>query len=68
MALVGAPVEEGDDAFIAMLKVDATGVPVAYRKCRLGGVESDRFGCGDGPRVLDLTVHDARRVGGKLPW
>ncbi len=60
VALVGAPVEEGDDAFIAMLRVDAAGVRVAYRKCWLGGVESDRFGCGDGPRVLDV---DGWRLG-----
>lgn len=55
MALVGAPVDDGDGAvFIAMLCIDATGVRVAYRKTWLGAAESDRFCSGDGPTVLEV--------------
>ncbi len=43
LALVGVPVVEGEWAFIAMLRVDAAGVQVAYRKSWLGGSEPARF-------------------------
>ncbi len=61
IALMGAPVA-GDEgrAFIAMLRVDADGVQVAYRKTWLGGRESDRFSSGDGPVVLAI---DGWRLG-----
>lgn len=55
IALVGAPVaDENGRAFIAMLRVDADGVQMAYRKTWLGGRESDRFSAGDGPVVLEI--------------
>lgn len=60
LALVGAPVQEQARAFIAMLRVDAAGVVVAYRKSWLGDMEAVRFQPGDGPTVLSI---DGRRVG-----
>jgi predicted amidohydrolase len=61
VALVGAPVsDEAGAEFIAMLRVDATGVEVAYRKSWLGGGEPERFRSGDGPTVL---VVDGWRLG-----
>ena len=60
VALVGAPVEEDGARFIAMLKVDADGVQVAYRKTWLGGAECDHFRPGEGPTVLEF---DGWRLG-----
>lgn len=61
IALVGAPVSDGAGAeFIGMLRVDAIGVEVAYRKSWLGGGEPERFRSGDGPTVL---VVDGWRLG-----
>ena len=61
IALVGAPVADEDGGeFIAMLRVDAAGVTVAYRKSWLGGAEPERFRCGDGPTVLTV---DGWRLG-----
>ncbi len=61
IALAGAPVE-GDDGriHIAMLRVSARGVGVAYRKCFLGGEELGRFTPGSEPAVLDV---DGWRLG-----
>jgi predicted amidohydrolase len=60
VALVGAPVVADGSTFIAMLRVDAAGVEVAYRKTWLGGAEPERFAPGDGPTVLEL---DGWRLG-----
>jgi predicted amidohydrolase len=61
LALVGAPVADGDGSrFISMLRIDETGVQVAYRKTWLGGSEPDRFCPGDGPTILDV---DGWRLG-----
>jgi predicted amidohydrolase len=60
VALIGAPVEADGARFIAMLRVDAAGVRVAYRKTWLGGAEPDQFTAGDGPTVLEL---DGWRLG-----
>jgi predicted amidohydrolase len=60
VALVGAPVEEEGERFIAALRIDGDGVSVAYRKSHLGGDELGRFVDGDGPTVLDV---DGWRVG-----
>jgi predicted amidohydrolase len=60
VALIGAPVEEDGARFIAMLKVDADGVQVAYRKTWLGGAECDHFRPGEGPTVLEF---DGWRLG-----
>jgi len=60
VALVGAPVEADGARFIAMLRVDAAGVRVAYRKTWLGGAEPDQFAAGEGPTVLEL---DGWRLG-----
>ena len=51
LALVGAPVQDDDDArtYIAMLAVDGSGVTVVYRKMWLGGAEPGRFSPGDRP-------------------
>ena len=61
VALAGAPVADTEGrAYIAMLRVDGTGVRVAYRKSWLGGAEPARFTAGAGPAVLDL---DGWRLG-----
>lgn len=55
VAMVGAPVCDRDGTrFISMLRVDATGVEVAYRKTWLGGRELDGFRSGDGPTVIEV--------------
>ena len=60
VALVGAPIEEAGSHFIAALRVDGSGVTVAYRKSHLGGDELTRFSAGDGPTVMHL---DGWRLG-----
>ena len=60
VALVGAPIEEGGRYFIAALRIDGSGVGVAYRKSHVGGDEVGRFSTGDGPTVIDI---DGWRVG-----
>lgn len=61
IALVGAPVRGAQGALhIGMLRVDSSGVQVAYHKNWLGFGETERFGPGDGPRVV---VVDGWRVG-----
>lgn len=61
IALVGAPVESSAGGkHIAMLRVDASGVSIAYRKRWLGAPERAHFIPGDGPTVLGV---DSWRVG-----
>lgn len=60
VALVGAPIEEGGRYFIAALRIDGSGVGVAYRKSHVGGDEVKRFSAGAGPTVIDI---DGWRVG-----
>lgn len=61
VALAGAPVtDDGGRAYIAMLRIDGSGVGVAYRKTWLGGAEPARFTAGAGPVVLDV---DGWRLG-----
>jgi predicted amidohydrolase len=61
VALAGAPVREPDGReYIAMLRFDATGATVVYRKRHLGGDETARFIPGEGAAVLEL---DGRRIG-----
>jgi predicted amidohydrolase len=60
VALVGAPIEEGRRRFIALLRVDGSGVDVAYRKSHVGGDEVGRFSAGDGPTVIEI---DGWRIG-----
>jgi predicted amidohydrolase len=61
MALVGAPVAEGDGRrSIAALAVTARGAVVAYRKTCLGGAEPAWFVPGPGPRVWEV---DGWRLG-----
>lgn len=60
IAFVGAPVAEGGRAAIAMLRVDADGVVVAYRKTFLGDDELRRFTPGDGARAQEV---DGWRLG-----
>lgn len=55
VALVGAPIEHNSRAFIASLRVEGSGVSIAYRKTHLGGEEPHRFSPGDGPTILDLN-------------
>ena len=57
VALAGAPV---DGPHLAILRVDADGVTVAYRKQHPGGTEPARFRAGPGPAV---TVVDGWRLG-----
>ena len=54
LALVGAPVQDGDQVFIAVLAIDGSGATVAYRKMWLGEEESRRFT--PGPRPAAITV------------
>jgi len=60
IALVGAPIDQDGRAYIAALRIDGSGVRVAYRKTHLGGDELHRFAPGDGPTAMDI---DGRRVG-----
>jgi predicted amidohydrolase len=61
IAFVGAPVAEASGVeHIALLRVDADGVSVAYRKTFLGGAEPERFTPGGGPVA---TVADGLQVG-----
>ena len=66
VALVGAPVAvDGRGAgagtgHIAVLRVDGSGVEVAYRKVSLGDAEAVRFSPGPGPVAIDV---DGWRVG-----
>lgn len=61
IALVGAPVREGDGReHLATLAVTGTGAGVVYRKMWLHGPESDRFAPGDKPEVLTV---DGWRLG-----
>ncbi|WP_236121935.1 carbon-nitrogen hydrolase family protein [Cellulomonas palmilytica] len=60
VALVGAPVAEGERESIAMLRFDADGVRVVYRKVWLHGSESQRFTPGPGAATTDV---DGWRVG-----
>ena len=60
MALVGAPVQQGERLYIATLLVDADGVEVVYRKSHLGGDESRRHTPGDGPAAVTV---DGWRIG-----
>jgi predicted amidohydrolase len=57
IVLAGAPI---DGPHIAMLRVDATGVTVAYRKQNLGTAEAGRFRPGPCPEVLEV---DGWRLG-----
>ena len=61
IALVGAPVSgDGDAVHIGMLRVDAGGAAVVYRKMFLGAAETERFVPGERPAVLDV---DGWRLG-----
>ncbi|WP_116709852.1 carbon-nitrogen hydrolase family protein [Actinomycetospora cinnamomea] len=60
LALAGAPVEEPEGRFIAVLAVDGAGARVAYHKTWLGGREPEHFVAGSGPAVLEI---DGWRVG-----
>jgi predicted amidohydrolase len=57
VALAGAPL---DGPHISVLRVDGTGVTVAYRKQNPGVVEAERFRPGPCPEVLDV---DGWRLG-----
>jgi predicted amidohydrolase len=55
-ALVGAPVlDHHGREYIAMVRIDAGGAAVAYRKMRLGGDEPDRFSPGPRPVALEVA-------------
>lgn len=60
LALVGAPVEQPEGRYIAMLAVDGAAARVAYRKTWLGGREPEQFDPGPGPAVLEI---DGWRLG-----
>jgi predicted amidohydrolase len=60
VALVGAPLREGDVDFIAMLRIDGSGLEVAYRKMYPDEEESRRFQAAADPAVLEL---DGWRLG-----
>lgn len=54
-ALVGAPVRDVCGTFIGMLRIDGTGVDVAYRKCFLGADETARFDAGPGAASIEVA-------------
>ncbi|WP_205325040.1 carbon-nitrogen hydrolase family protein [Glycomyces sp. YM15] len=54
VALAGAPLREGEAEYIAMLRIDAEGVEVAYRKMHPDEEESRRFRAATDPAVLEL--------------
>ncbi len=54
VALVGAPVDEGESRHIAVLLIDGEGARVAYRKSFLGSEEGRRFSPGPGPAAIDV--------------
>ena len=61
LALVGAPVRDRTgQEFIAVLRIDAETVEVAYRKSWLSAAEAARFQAGPGPAVLQV---DGWRIG-----
>lgn len=61
VALAGAPVAgEGDAVHIGVVRVDADGVTLAYRKMYLGGAEAERFTPGPGPAAVEV---DGWRLG-----
>ena len=60
IALVGAPITESSQDFIAMLRVDAGGATVAARKVWLHGDEAERFTPASRVSVIDI---DNWRVG-----
>jgi predicted amidohydrolase len=60
VALAGAPVEEAGRLFIALLRIDAGGAAVAYRKTHIGGAEPRRFSPGDGATAIGI---DGWRIG-----
>ena len=60
VALVGAPVGDDGQRFIAALRIEGTGATVAYRKSHLGGHEPARFTPGDGPTAMTV---DGWRLG-----
>lgn len=60
IALVGAPVVCGNDTYIGMLRIDASGGAIAYRKGALGTGEQARFTPGDDATVMEI---DGWRVG-----
>jgi predicted amidohydrolase len=59
-ALVGAPIVEDGRKFIAILRVDANGVGVAYRKSFLSDDEKEHFEPGLGATAIEI---DGWRVG-----
>lgn len=60
VALAGAPIKEGDAEFIAMLRIDGSGVEVAYRKLHPDEEEGRRFTAAADPAVMEL---DGWRLG-----
>lgn len=60
IALAGAPVRAGDDRYIAMLRIDAAGAAIVYRKSWLSSEEQTCFTPGGGPTSIDI---DGWRVG-----
>jgi predicted amidohydrolase len=61
VALIGAPIRGSESkTYIGVLRIDATGVIPAYRKCFLGGEEPAHCVPGDGPSVIEV---DGWRVG-----
>lgn len=60
LALAGAPVTGPAGAHIGVLAVDGDGARVAYRKMWLGGAETEWFGPGPAPEVIEV---DGWRLG-----
>ncbi|MEU6249511.1 carbon-nitrogen hydrolase family protein [Glycomyces sp. NPDC047010] len=60
IALVGAPLAEDGEEHITMVRFDAGGPELLYRKMFPGGDETDRFVAGSAPAVLDV---DGWRLG-----
>jgi predicted amidohydrolase len=60
VALVGAPVEEDHRAYIAMVRIDASGPELVYRKMHPTEKEARRFAAAAGPAIMVL---DGWRLG-----
>jgi len=60
VALAGVPLRESDAEFIAMLRIDGSGIEVAYRKMHPDEEEGRRFRAATAPVVLEL---DGWRLG-----
>ncbi|GAB24516.1 glutamine-dependent NAD(+) synthetase [Gordonia polyisoprenivorans NBRC 16320 = JCM 10675] len=53
-ALIGAPISENGQRYIAVLRIDSTTTSVVYRKCFPGADERPHFAAGPGPCAITV--------------